>query len=234
MGVQRSPLEIDLSEDSAIEHAEHASVPGPYVSFFLIVAGGVPVLYGTLVALGELPGSSGWGGVAIVAGLVPLGFGFLGLASGWQSEVTRLRIDDEAVEFIRANGKSRKFRWGDPQLAIDLNRFDGDLEIIPEEDARHARPQWIDVLSRPGGYLVIRTTLPSGGVASVVDRAEGLGVEVSRTRVAFYWHAVGKGLSFLDSTEEGNLHPGADQVNGDIIRIRNGGVRRGIGISPSL
>lgn len=213
------PIKIDLAREEAREQADFKSRLRP---FFLIYTGlGFAIAaLGALLSLGFFGGNLVIGLVTIVAGV---GFAILMLVLPGRilgQYPVGISLTQTRLEIVRANGATVAVDWDNPSFKVDLAELTGNPQgILPRNDARWTRPQWIDVFQPPSRMIKVETTLPIGATATILREAGRRGLTVTPVRVAFWWHSAPKSPGWLDHDVEGALRP-KHALNGQIFRIR--------------
>jgi hypothetical protein len=213
-------IEFDLQLESEEEKKSERSSFGPFVAAYAGM-GGVFAVIGGLALLGVNDGFAGVAGIAALSiGLVVLITGALAIKKMGGGMAVRLRLDDTEMVFTRRNGTTLSVRWDDPGLRINLDHLAGDPDkALPRRDARYRRPYWIDVWTPKSRFYALETTLPEEAFVAVLERSRRKRVQVSQSRVAFYWHTAPKSPGWLDFDAEGKVGPGRE-LNGEVNRLR--------------
>jgi hypothetical protein len=137
------------------------------------------------------------------------------------NEVVRMRLEDQGPSLVHVNGTVQRWSWTDPDLKIDVCHLAGSPDqVLPKDDARRFRRDWVDAFSPPSRMIKLETTLPRTAADALVEAARGHGAAVRTIQVAFYWASRGPhNPGELDHEVDGHLTRD-HSLNGEITQIR--------------
>ena len=217
-------VEFDLASEAAEEKTSKRKTYGPYIILYSSIGIFVAALGGYYLLFVDHSLSDRLQDVVWIAvGSAIIGVGTYAVRVVGTNEVIRLRVDSNGPSFTHKNGNLESWRWDDPKLKIDICHFTGSVEeILPKEDARRLRRDWVDVYTRSGRTLQLETTLPPAAAEALAAAARSRGAAIRTANVAFYWEFGGEhSPGYLSHEFEGHLSK-KHTINGEIIEIRPG------------